>query len=418
MDCLPIISAERIRQDMEQITSRAQDPRAQRPIYGFSKLFSVSMPWITWLHIYDTPIPGVSLGYLALVLVVLFSLLNDKLEWKLYRRHAWLLCYYLLALLILPVAILLTGEINGLQIANRIVKQGILIYIVAFLAYRHVVWSYFKRSLQVISYIAAAAILIQFVMVLTTGRSVEFKIPFLSYCNEWSDTKDFSQIMAKTGRLTSIFIEPSHYTIFAIPYIIILLFEQTDGRTGSKVWQAIFFSFCSIISVSSLGTVCVVLIWAIYLIEAFRGKRMSKKKLFTMSLLIVLIPVFVKLFMSDDNISFSIMRLLPSYYNSTSVWSKITGGSPEFHALSPVLKLIGRGIGNISPIFMTGLYMVLNYTGFLGLAILAVWAAGILVRGTPMSRVSVLIFVIMFFIQPVFFAPTIITYGILSGGHK
>lgn len=380
---------------------------------SFSVFFSTILPWIPWLHIYSAGVPGVTFGYLVLVMLAGYSLLSYN-KCKKHSEHALLTVFLCYAMVILPLSLLFSEDIFLLQIANRCLKQLLLIYVVVSVMPRFLDFDKYVSSLRVVTYIGAAAILIQFVLMATTGRSLEFKIPFLNYANDWSNEKDFAAVMAQSGRLTSIFLEPSHYSNFAVQYLMVTLFYHPKEREPKAVYiEAVIITVSILSSVTSSGMIYCGVVWTAYLFIRQRPEEQKGKVFFRKILVLIIISVAIIFIINNERVNFAIARMLPSYANSQNVWVKIIGGQEEFLSLSPILKIIGAGFGNLSPTFMTGLFYTLYCTGIIGTIIIVAWFIKALKNKASLSKVAAIVFFLVFLIQPGFYAPTLINYSSL-----
>jgi len=159
-------------------------------------------------------------------------------------------------------------------------------------------------------------------------------------------------VLSNTTRMSSFFTEPAHLALYVVPYICILLFSKSRKR---NVVQAVFISFCVILSRSSLGIAMMFLTWLLWSFHSLTVRKESGSKRARNSLYVIVIGapfvIFTVIYMYNVNQSFRfaidrILAVINGQSDSSSAL-RITRGFVLFSQFDFINKLIGVGFGNV-----------------------------------------------------------------------
>lgn len=377
--------------------------------YASRQRISYILPWIQWFHIYAL-FPGVTIGYAIIVLVDIYWLFAiNKLKITTNKKTKLLWLFFAYALITLPIAAHFADGIRTISIANRIIKVFFLLWLLSVSVGDVVDWNCYIDSLRIITFISCFVIAIQFFMYLFMGKYLNFKIPFLKYSNE--NTNTLVPLFQNSSRLNSIFTEPSHFVFFAMQYLIISLFNNPDVNKKNII-HALLVSLSVILCISSTGIILLCIIWFLFLLSIYRRGIISSKMILVSLLVIVAFAIGAYLVFNSE-LYLAIERLGGSFSTKNTVWKRIYANMDRVFSLKGVPLFFGNGMGNIDSEFMNSfVYTILN-VGIIGLIILLLWLIRDFFRTGIMGKVAIVVFVLLCEIDMVFYTPTLISYAVI-----
>lgn len=375
-----------------------------------TKMVSYLLPWIQWLHVFAF-LPGITLGYVAIVAIDFYVLLfvqKGKMLFRKNDRNLYLIFAYMMIALMISLTVV--SDVLWVSIINRIVKIVFLYWLVIIATSKIVNWQYYTKSLKVLTYLASFVLLFQFFSYVFVGYYYSIRIPFLKYAN--AETDAMLSNVSTTARFRSIFTEPSHYVYFAMQYLIITLLKEknTDKKT---VLSSLFISACIILSISSTGIVLLCFVWFIYLLSIFRQGKITGGKLFLSLMLIIVFVTGTIFVMKNPTLYASIERLGGGYSTENTVWKRLYANWDQVVQQKRLLAFFGKGIGNIESEFMNSFVYLLITVGYLGTGLVILWLVKLFFSTKLRGKVAVVALSILAAIDMVLFTPTVIGYLII-----
>ncbi|MBZ9636622.1 hypothetical protein [Clostridium sp. FP1] len=269
---------------------------------------------------YSTVIENVSLAEILLLAVfpfIVFDIIRGK--FKLSRKVLCALTPYLFYILIQLFIIHFT-ESDEYIIGISIRTLHYVFYIVSTIA---LIKCYFDARLgykvfKIVSVFSTLYIIIQTLLLRTSGFYLTGKIPFLNLMSE--DVLYFIQHASYSQyyvRPRSVFPEPSSYAIYIVFFLIITLFS--NYHLEKTYYLELFLTFGIILSMSSTGIILMLIIWTSYLVWMITNNKVSKKFI---RLLIILLPIILFVFFKFGFYEYFIERTMSengSFGESTSL---------------------------------------------------------------------------------------------------
>lgn len=324
-----------------------------------------------WLSIYATFIDGVSIGDLSLIIALTIQLFK-KFQ-GINKKNSYLLVYLLYCFFSI-IALYFFVPVNVSMVLKRFVKLS-LFFVFILIIDNKIDQQLFASAFSFFSRVLCGVVLIQFIIYSSFHYYVEFKIPFLHYCNDAADLFDYVASRSSSFRASSLFLEPAHFTYYISTYIAFLLFDYSKKKNTKRVIEAVVSTICMILSTSSTAIVAGLLVWFLFVFNTIINKRQKliKKMVLVVFVLLVLI-LFVLVLLKSDILSFGLNRMLFSKNHSlaTSVWGRLDSGNNYYSELPLLYKIIGNGIGNMpsSSSYFNGFFYILYCSGIIGLIII------------------------------------------------
>ena len=169
---------------------------------------------------------------------------------------------------------------------------------------------------------------------------------------------------AQYKRFMSFFEEPSHYAIYILGYITILLFTKMRTQSFSKkdIYELMFLSAGIALSTSILG----VMVLGVMLLIWLAVKLFYSKKSFVKVILFVFVFFIVAIFISQTSAF--------EYFTNISIINRQAGGRFGGYSIlkdlnsNVLLTIFGRGmIRNSYSVYLASYPLIIYYFGYLGL---------------------------------------------------
>lgn len=374
-----------------------------------AKIFSAIVALLPWLSIYATAINGVTIADLALICFIVYEWLMISLRRKnLQFSSRWLMVLFTYLIISTMLRYLTMQPVNSMPVIFRITKFGMFCLVIISMFPGYLDKETLYRWIRYLALISCVAIIIQYIAHYTIGSYLEFKIPFLSYSNERVNSIDYMALQSNAFRPSSIFLEPAHFAMCSIIYVVILLF-QTDVKRYNWI-EAIGVSICLVLSTSSTALVLLIIVWTIYSYNILTGKHTIYNKNMAIVGIAGILILVALYFRETPQLYQTLERILDP--NNTAVTGRINAGDRLVQSLSGIERWIGVGFGNLTEyIYMNSINYMAYCAGYIGsLIALGVLANAYMASGM-IGKITAIIFFMLCFSSPIIISVTIIVYG-------
>lgn len=254
----------------------------------------------------------------------------------------------------------------------------------------------FVISYRYLVYLTFAALIVQYVAYYGLGRIVIVKIPFLPYSGITSGEEIYRHL-SHQFQPGALYSEPAACCYTLLPFFAYSVFSG-EGNECRK--RDIAISGISILmTVSSAGVICCGLVLGFYFFNLLMTKRISLRR--KISLLIgscTLFAVGAWLY-TKTPMYYAIERMQRTEENKLlagNVWGKTSAGSDLLNRLSGLTSWYGMGFGNLSMETLADYTNSINYilycTGYIGAAILVLWALSVFFNSKNAGKATILVF--------------------------
>lgn len=368
------------------------------------------------LSIYASPIPGVSIGDITLLVVCLYLLLHTR--GLLLRRRcslAALLCVVLL--LLITTVDLLVGQATVSSVLDSFIRVARMLFYagcIACILTADINWSMVVRFVAALSVISTFVIFAQYVVYSSTGYIIPgyiSSLPNFHSDNSFEDAVAFLET-SKRYRPNGLFLEPSHHAEYSIIGLTACLFYFKSG--WAKVF-GVLVTFGMVISTSTLGMALSGILWFIWLVRNGSGSG----RLLILSAVFLLVVVFGSTLMQVEQIQEAFYKI-GRYFFGTTGGTLFSGARMETYNdaldLQGFSAAFGLGFGAMpegEPYMTSGAYLLygLGWTGFIGT--LLSFAYLILAKGSGFSKVLCFIFFLQFFVCETLVSFWVVLYAAL-----
>lgn len=333
--------------------------RRNKNLISVSKLYTYCLITSPILFTY-----GVGIGTLTLIDVILL-VLNLLLFFRGLLLGKINIQLNMLPFFIYVIITMLFHELDNNAIL-RTLRYAFYLFNIIFFAKNHFNYKYGVKLYRAVSLISTTFLFIQLLFFKILGLYIPGVI--LSANLIATDLYDYNRVLqqAQYKRFMSFFEEPSHYAIYILGYLVILLFSKVNINRNVKTFffEVCFLSLGIAFSTSILGVMVLLAMLSIWI-----GKNFIKnKKSFIKIIFFIIIFIGVVFFISNTS-SFE-------YFTNRNIVSKQAGG--RFGGYNIVLAdntnsinvLFGRGmVSNEYGIFLASYPLLIYYFGYVGLLI-------------------------------------------------
>ena len=284
-----------------------------------------------------------------------------------------------------------------------------------------------------IAYLAVIFLIIQKILLLTTGLKISGIAEFLPLdMGEDIDASLFyDYYIGETSRLSSFFSEPALFVQYVLPLFVIELFSANKFRD----WLKVGLVFLSILwTESGNGLIVLIIVFISYIIHYLVSG--AALKIIIVPVILVGALIFGQLYINTESGEKLLERQteLNSGIEASSGFLRILRGYYVYDEYSPLEKLIG--INNLSKqvekintckaahtfgeddYYANTFQKFLLNTGIIGAILFFVIMAYLFRNNTPVGRTIVLVYIGLSFIAASYLAPIMFMYLYIANGYK
>lgn len=365
----------------------------RRPAGLLNKLYTLCVAIVPMLAMYASGIPGFSLADVVLFMFTFIAALNFSREDnnKFGGDVKWLFCGMVL-ILAFDVVVMLVDSKNLYDVIIRTVRYGFYIFCFAFTSKKLIDVELLKKYVKNITLLSTLYIFLQYVMYKLGGIVLRGFIPWLPLYNEEYALRDYETLYQTMYRPTSLFLEPAHFSRYAIIGLIIILWRS--DLNFKDILLGVMVSFGVLLSTSSQGYLLLAVVWLLFALT-----RATKIKSDVVKLIIIIgvmcAPVLIYIIFTLPYVQETILRSLSgSISDSNSALGGRLSGFLHFGDLSWFNKIFGAGFGNIPESGWLSSAAYWLYGG--GIIIFAIYLIFLLASLVKLKRENKMIFLIVF----------------------
>lgn len=350
--------------------------------------FTLCLAFVPLITMYASPIPGITLGELALVFFWGVFVIESRLKVSMDSCTNKMLLFTGYIIISFLVTSLVYGFYSNALI--RMVRYSFYYITGCFLVKKWVDYELLTRWIVRIGKIATCFIFLQYISYYVFGHILDGKVPFLPlYHNEYLEL-DYKTLYENLFRPTSFFLEPAHYAQFTLLALVIALWKDRH------IWGALFLTAGLIYSTSAQGIVVAAVTWiifAFYKISHFRFN--AKQVLFGLGAGALVIGF--TLWVTRQQVFLDAVGRLSSLGKASAIYARMGVLEVIIETMTPFSAIFGHGFGNVIEGNWTtpGLGYVLYGSGIVGLILLLIYLLYAWRRGGMVAKSTVVIFLFM-----------------------
>lgn len=389
-----------------------------------SKIFTFLIIIFPIINQYYSPIPGILFGELALIILLPF-LIGNIYKKNLEINSYWIFVIY--SIISSLIVILFIPIISGQDVFIRIIRETFY-FIVIFIFARYC----FNLTLGIKIYkifvvLICIYIFLQYVFYYYKGIILPWFIKNIKIAESMSNEEYYQHFIyyfkAIMYRPSSIFLEPSWFSVYVLPCLALQLFSS-DGIKKSNYILSALISIAVVICTSGIGLFFISLIWLLWL---FKGlKTTGSKKIFLYSVFIgALIIAFILLYSYVETFKMTVGRYstLNLSGGESSANERILKGFEVFNNFDPSFKLFGIGSGSFNSFalnkhlitiydgnnireYMNSISYILVSGGLIGLGLFILAMFSLFKNSNLISKILIMLIIGLFFTESFYNSPS------------
>lgn len=368
------------------------------------RLFSAFIALLPILSIYATPVPGINLAEALLVGcwgILILSHRGLRIQVKIQDK-----CFLLLQVWIV-ISFLLSSLAYGFDMSAliRLIRFSLYYFSSLFLGQAYFNHVAFVRTINYISVISLAYLIIQYVAYYVMGgRILLGMIPGLPvYLDEYV-SQDYAARYSVFFRPTSLFLEPAHFSQFMFIPLVFSLWGKANLMFAAAITLGI------LLSTSGQGIVITVSLWAIFVLGKAKKKKFSKAQLLTAMAFFVIGACLISVIVQSSVFSQSVARLLQTGEQGAA-YARLSGYFAAVDEMTLFSFFFGKGFGKVPQgSWMPGLAYLWYGSGTIGVAFLVIYIISIWKKGNSINRTMLIVFVMTLIQSSVFMNIMVIPY--------
>lgn len=348
---------------------------------------------------YYSGIPGFTLSDVFLIIFFLLSLLKkDKKNFNFNNLSLGALCL----IYILFTLITLLSQKNNSQIMDiliRTIRFSFYTIIIIFTSYKLFNIKYAFKYIKNISILGTCYIIIQYISYYVFHKVLKGFVSFLPlYTSSYQNFNYEYFYKSLYFRPTSFFLEPAHFSRYALIAVILILFLNKEN---GKIKHAIFITAGIISSTSGQGIFLVFIVWIIWIVN-YIIKTNSYKKLIKSTLLFTSFPIILFLLNNISVINYAISRL-QSISETSAIYARLYGFINVINNLDGYTFFIGKGFGSYIGFWLSSGSYILYGTGFIGFLLTLYFFVRLFFKSNKTAKILTLCYLFLFITDDSYF---------------
>ncbi|QQP69552.1 hypothetical protein JHE06_07975 [Carnobacterium sp. CS13] len=377
------------------------------------KIFTSILILFPILGIYSTFMPGITMGDLLLMIIILFLLIDfikkDVLVSELLYKPMFF--YSILIFWNLLYAILVNNlvQTQGVIIGNTL---HYLLYCItiAFFIKQYFNINYAHKFFEIVAVISSVYLIIQYLLLEIFGYYLPGVLPFMETINTSIDRMFVLASINKLSRVSSFFAEPSHFAVFGVLFLCINLFSFNNQIKKRSHLSGVIVTIAILLSQSSTGIIVVILLWLLWVLKKVISFEAKRKKLQYILILITLFPILVYFLLNSAVFDVFINRTFSSQggsaatnrFGNINIFDYVKGNS--------IVELFfGKGMIDLIE-YIPGFVRSFYFFGLIGVLVTAFLLLYMFKKGNNLQKIIILIFLILNIGTEILFGNFILLY--------
>lgn len=345
----------------------------KKSLEGTRKVYTLFIVLLPLFSVYASGLPGFTMGDIILFMFFIYRIITGIKKGCLsISLKMWPI---MLLIIMIPVITIISmfgqTQVDSYSITIRIVRRVFYYLCVVLISGEWFDADYAKKAIIVVGKIGAVYLFLQYIAYYGEHIVLHGYLPFLPIYHENYAQLDYQSLYRNMFRPTSFLLEPAHFARYVCIPIAFLIHDRKQG--DKWVWPFLL-SAAIVASTSGTGTICVALIWGIWIVDNLKA-AISTGKIGTKHVAVLLFIVIALMISFENNVVQSTIKRI----SNTNLMDISTAGGARFRGylqyfqLSPFNLIFGMGYGstpNTSLVtWFSGASYILYGCGILGFLI-------------------------------------------------
>ena len=283
---------------------------------------------------------------------------------------------------------LLTGIRCGIDVEALIRAFRFSFYYVSavVLGTKWIDWGLLKKTLKIVSFIAVAFLVLQYIWFYGFGIVLRGTIPGIPLYLSDYDALNYDMLYAVFFRPTSFFWEPAHFSQYVFTSLAICL------MVDRKIMLAGALTVALVLSTSAQGIIIGGLLWVFWFCASCINRNPHKKQVIAFILFTAIISLAAFKLVNTEVFARSINRVLQTGEQGAT-HARLGVYSELFAHMDWLSSIFGKGFGRIiEGEWMPGLAYVFYGSGFIGVVMITGYLHRAWRRGIKFNRSMIMVF--------------------------
>lgn len=379
----------------------------KKSLKGIKKVYTIFIVLLPLLSVYASGLPGFTMGDIILFIFFSYRLWNGIRNRNLSMSTKMLPIMFLVVVIpvITIISLFVQTQIDSYSIIIRIVRRCFYYVCVVIASGEWFDANYAKKAIIVVGKIGAIYLFLQYIAFYGGNIVLHGYLPFLPVYHDSYTQLDYQHLYSNMFRPTSFLLEPAHFARYVSIPLVFLIYDKQ--QRDKWIWSFVL-SAAIVASTSGTGTICVVLIWGIWIINNLES-AIKTGKIRTKYIVVFFFIAVALMILSGDNIVQSTINRI----SSTDLMDINTAGGARFRGylqyfqLPPFNLIFGMGYGstpNTSLVtWFSGASYMLYGCGILGFLICIYVFIRLFFNSINLDqKVLCLVFFLLFFVDDCF----------------
>lgn len=319
----------------------------QKSLEGIRKVYTLFIVLLPLLSVYASGLPGFTLGDIVLFLFFTYRVITGIKRGSLsIPSKMWPI---MLLIIMIPVITIISMfgqiQVDSYSIMIRIVRRVFYYLCVVLVSGEWFDVDYAKKAIIMMGKIGAVYLFLQYIAYYVWRTVLHGYLPFLPVYHESYAQLDYQLLYRNMFRPTSFLLEPTHFARYECIPLAFLIYDRKQG--DKWVWPFVL-STAIVASTSGTGTICVVLIWGIWIVDNLKEAIHTGKIRTKYIVVLLLIVIALMISFRNDVVQSTINRI-----SNTNLTDINTAGGARFRGylqyfqLQPFNLIFGMGYGSM-----------------------------------------------------------------------
>ncbi len=340
------------------------------------KVFSMLIILLPFLYQYRGIGRIVSFGEVLLIIVSAFIIIQ-RFTGKIKQYDKYLLAFYLVSIV---TSILCIGfSYFDMSAAFTVILRLFLYAIIIYIGRKHFVLSAVYGFYVNLACVFSIYLIIQYLYHYSSGGYLPIYISHNLLFPPEARAASLSTYYMWGFRASSLFLEPSYFTLFALPSVPLLLYQKR--RKLFRTIELVIICTALVFSTASSALAGLIIIFAVFLFGK-TDQLNSKKNLSRILIVFAAVGLIFAYFYFSENAMFFVKRL----QSGGSLNNRVLRGLIVYKDLPIFHKIVGVGLNNLEPYMLTNglstaydevnlnyscsMVQTLDYSGIIGITVL------------------------------------------------
>lgn len=334
---------------------------------------------------YTTPISGFTVGDFLLVMSMFFLLITK-------RKLSFELPFAIMFIYVILNAAFIVRPMGGYSGLFRTLRYTVYLIYPILLSNCKKYQKWIIKIYKKLSVFSAIFLIVQYVLLRLGNIFLPGVLTFLPLTDDSLYNYQYAVLYTNSGRCMSVFGEPSHYSIYVLPCVLLFLYAYDLDKRKKSLYGAFFVSASVILCASFAGLIGLMFVWGMWIYRNMKKGKVSQR-IFAIVFMLAVVCICFLAFTGAG-----------AYLTNAKVYSRQSSGRfegftyiKELYGINGLKeKLFGYGMNDIGElVYLSGWPRMLLYFGIAGIVAFVASFISIIRKNEINSEIIYLLMMLM-----------------------